>query len=241
MIGGGPRLFARRSILSDPRPPRIALIHALEESVAPVRDAFSRIWPEAARADLLDTSLSGDLLDAGTLDRAMTDRFLTLGRYAAAGSGKHDTRAILFTCSAFGPAIAAVQADLSIPVLRPNEAAFADALEVGPRIAMVVTFAPSLPALSRELAAMAETLGIAVRITPILAQGALAALKAGDGGAHDDAVLKAMYDAGPQDAVVLGQFSLARAARVVAPQVECPVFTTPDSAVRALRRIVLAS
>ena len=85
--------------------PRIALIHALEESVSPICQAFARHWPQARTADLLDASLSADLAAAGGLDDAMVRRFVTLGRYAASGTGTHDTRAILFTCSAFGPAI----------------------------------------------------------------------------------------------------------------------------------------
>mgnify|MGYP003624379420 FL=1 len=224
--------------MSDANPPRIALIHALEESVLPIRDAFVRLWPQALRADLLDASLSADLAAAGTLDAAMTDRFVTLGRYAARGTGTDDTRAVLFTCSAFGPAIEAVKADLSIPVMRPNEAAFDAALDIGSRIALVVTFGPSLPALSRELQQMAAQRGQTVEITPVLADGALAALKAGDGAAHDAAVREACKVLGPQDAVVLGQFSLARAEKLLTPMLDCPVITTPDSAVRALRQML---
>lgn len=231
--------------------PRIALIHALEESVMPIRDAFARLWPEARGADLLDASLSADLLAAGRLDDAMMQRFLTLGRYAATGTGadagtgtgtgtgQGDTRAVLFTCSAFGPAIDGVKADLSIPVLRPNEAAFAEALEAGSRIALVVTYPPSLPALTHELEQMAAARGQSISITPILANGALQALKAGDGAGHDALVLEACKNLGSQDAIVLGQFSLARAATALMPHVEGPIFTTPDSAVRALRRLVL--
>ncbi|MDR6267011.1 aspartate/glutamate racemase family protein [Roseobacter sp. N2S] len=233
--------------MSENFAPRIALIHALEESVAPIRDAFARLWPEARGADLLDASLSADLLAAGRLDDAMKQRFLTLGRYAATGTGadagtgtgQGDTRAVLFTCSAFGPAIDGVKADLSIPVLRPNEAAFAEALEAGSRIALVVTYPPSLPALTHELEQMAAARGQSISITPILADGALRALKAGDGAGHDALVLEACKNLGPQDAIVLGQFSLARAATALMPHVEGPIFTTPDSAVRALRRLVL--
>lgn len=226
--------------MSDTTPPRIALIHALEESVLPIRDAFARLWPQALRADLLDASLSADLAAAGTLDAAMTDRFITLGRYAARGTGRHDTRAVLFTCSAFGPAIEAVKADLPIPVMRPNEAAFQEALNIGSRIALVVTFGPSLPALTRELEQMAAARGQTIEITPVLADGALDALKAGDGAGHDAAVQAACHALGPQDAVVLGQFSLARAEKVLTPILDCPVITTPDSAVRALRRMIEA-
>ncbi|EHJ94679.1 aspartate/glutamate racemase family protein [Vreelandella boliviensis] len=221
--------------------PRIGLIHALEESVIPIRDAFSRLWPEAQTADLLDTSLAVDLARTGALNQAMRERFLTLGRYAAAGNGTQDTQAILFTCSAFGPAIDAVKADLSIPVLRPNEAAFEEALSNSTRIALVVTFAPSLPSLTQELEDMAKAKGKQIHITPILAEGALAALKAGDGAGHDAAVLSVCNNLGAQDVILLGQFSLARAAKALQPHVDCPIITTPDSSVRALRRLVASS
>lgn len=227
--------------MSEMIAPRIALIHALEESVLPIRAAFEGHWPEAIRADLLDASLSADLAAAGRLTDAMTDRFIALGRYCARGTGAHDTRAVIFTCSAFGPAIEAVKRDLSIPVMRPNEAAFAEALEIGSRIALVVTFRPSLAALTAEMEEMATALGKPVKITPVLAESALPALKAGDGAGHDDAVLRACKDIGAQDALVLGQFSLARTAPLLKPRFDCPILTTPDSAVRALRRLITAS
>lgn len=224
------------SDLHAPMRPRIALIHALEESVLPARRAFADLWPDAFCFDLLDTSLAIDLAHAGQLDAAMMARFQTLADYAAANSGLGgETRSILFTCSAFGPAIDAVKARLNIPVYRPNEAAFEAALDLGARIALIVTFAPSLPSLIAELHAMAHAKGIAVQITPVLAEGALAALKAGDGDAHDAAVLRACTDLAPQDAVVLGQFSLTRAAAVLVPTLSCPILTTPGCAVTALR------
>lgn len=216
--------------------PRIALIHALEESVLPARAAFARAWPEAFCFDLLDTSLAVDLADAGKLDQAMMQRFETLADYALASEGKAGaTQAILFTCSAFGPAIDAVKQKLSVPVLRPNEAAFEQALAIGPRIALAVTFGPSLPALSAELEAMAQLAGSRVQITPILVEGALAALKAGDGPLHDRLVVEALGDIRDVDAIVLGQFSLARAADPLSQVVSVPVLTTPGAAVQSLR------
>ncbi len=97
----------------------IALIHALSHSRSPIETAFAELWPEAELSTLLDDSLSADLAKVGAIDGRMTDRFLTLGRYAAAiGSD-----AILFTCSAFGPCIEAVRNDLArLPVRSPYEA-----------------------------------------------------------------------------------------------------------------------
>jgi hypothetical protein len=209
---------------------RIALIHALKHSVAPVEAAFARLWPQARLANLLDDSLSADLAAAGALTPDMTGRFLALAEYA------RDCGAdgILFTCSAFGPCIAAcAQALAPLPVLRPNEAMVEEALAVagpGGRIGLLATFAPTLAAMPAEF-------GDAT-VLPCLAEGALAALDAGDGAGHDAAAAAAARRLAGCDVIALAQFSLARAASAVAAATGRPVLTTPDSAVRKLRRLL---
>ena len=220
-------------------PERIALIHALADSVDPIHAAFGRHWPDAVTFDLLDTALSADLAAAGQLTPAIHDRFGVLGRYAAATEGIGGmTRAILFTCSAFGPAIDAVKAALPIPVLKPNEAAFAAALRRGKRIGLLVTFGPSLPALSAELKQMAAETGQRLDLEAGLVPDALAALKAGDARQHDRLIAEAAQRLPPLDALILGQFSMARAASAVASSLDCPVITTPDAAVLALKSVL---
>ena len=211
--------------------PRIGLIHALRHSPGPIAEAFARLWPEAALANLLDDSLSADLAAAGKLDDAMTERFLTLGRYAR----RCGADAILFTCSAFGPCIEAVAADLApVPVLKPNEAMIEEALGLGRRIGLLATFAPTLASMPPEFAAADAS----VSVVPKLAEGALAALDAGDGATHDRLAAEAARGLADCDAIALAQFSLARAAPAVAAATGRPVLTTPDSAVRKLRALL---
>lgn len=221
--------------------PRIALIHALEESVAPARAAFAEIWPEASYFDLLDTSLSIDRAQAGELDEAMKERFAALANYATAYSGKGGrTAGILFTCSAFGAAIDAVKAKVQVPVLRPNEAAFSTALRTGSQFLMLVSFEASLDALEAEFRMMADETGKPAQITMILVEGALAALQAGDGERHDRLLTEAaVYHAGSADTVILGQFSQARARSSIERSLPgTAVITTPHSAVAEMRRLV---
>jgi len=207
---------------------RIFLIHALRESVAPARAAMERGWPDAQVCNLLDDALSADLARLGRLDDAMIARFVRLGRYA------HDEGAdgILFTCSAFGKAIEAVKADLPIPVLKPNESAFRAALRHGKRIGLLVTFVGSHAPLSAELRAAA---GEGLHLEARLVEGALQALESGDGVAHDRAIAAAVALLPSVDAIVLGQFSMARAANGVA---HAHVYTTPDAAVAELKVLV---
>jgi hypothetical protein len=213
-------------------PPRIALIHALAHSVAPINDELAQHWPAARRMNLLDDSLSADLARSGTLDAAMHTRFLALADYAVA-TGAH---ALLFTCSAFGPCIEAVaHRHAGLPVLKPNEAmideAVAAAAAQGGRIGLVASFAMTLQTMPPEFPAHAQPL-------TALAEGALAALDAGDTATHDGACAEAAARLAAQGCrvIALAQFSLARAAPAVARRTGLPVLTTPGSAVRRLRQ-----
>jgi Asp/Glu/hydantoin racemase len=217
---------------------RIVVIHALQDSQVPIWNAFKAGWPDAEIHNLMDDSLSADLAVEGRLTQAMIDRFLTLGRYAAAaGPGERRADAILFSCSAFGPAIEAVKDALPIPVLRPNEAAFEEALARGRKLGLMVTFAPSLPPLVAELEEMAKQRGLQKpEIVTAVAEGALAALQGGRPEEHDRIAAETAARLGQVDALVLGQFSLARAKPAIEARGIRPVITTPASAVDKLRR-----
>lgn len=212
-------------------PPRIALIHALAHSIAPVNAELDRAWPGCVRMNLLDDSLSADIASSRNgLDAAMTARFVALAEYAI-GTG---VRGILFTCSAFGPCIEAVARRWpGIPVLKPNEAMIADAARIGRRIGLVASFAPTLASMPAEFPAT-------VTVLPILADGALDALTLGDAYLHDRLVVQAAQHVAAKgcDVVALAQFSLARAAAAVEHAVRVPVLTTVGSAVRLLRERV---
>ncbi|WP_237213951.1 aspartate/glutamate racemase family protein [Falsiroseomonas oryziterrae] len=209
---------------------RIALIHALRHSPAATEAAFAEAWPEARLMNLLDDSLSADLARDGRLTPAMTERFLTLARYAA-GTGAD---AILFTCSAFGPCIEVCARALApLPVLKPNEAAIEEAVAAGGRVGLLATFPGTLASMPAEFPPGTD-------VVPRLAEGALAALDAGDAEAHDRLAAEAAQGLRGCDAILLGQFSLARAAPRIAQATGCRVVTTPDSAVRKLRRLLAA-
>jgi len=205
---------------------RIALIHALKHSIVPIEAAFARLWPDANLMNLLDDSLSADLARDGRLSSAMTERFLSLGRYAAATGAD----AILFTCSAFGPCIEAVAREHApMPVLKPNEAMIEQAAARGHRIGLLASFPPTLASMPAEFPRSVE-------IVPKLAAGALAALDRGERAEHDRLVAEASRDLRDCDLVALAQYSMAPAAALVAAASGRPVLTTPDSAVLKLRQ-----
>ena len=209
---------------------RIALVHAVKVAIAPVEDAFRRHWPEAELINLLDDSLSRDRNRERDLTPALKQRIAALAEYGI-GAG---AQAVLYTCSAFGEAIEAVKRAQRVPVLRPNEAMLAEALHYGRRIGMLATFAPTVPALEGEL----RDLDPQININSVCVPEAMTALEAGDGATHDRLLALAAPQLGTCDAIILAQFSTARARDAVARAVSCPVITSPTSAVLRLRELL---
>src|SRR3954451_14201321 len=209
---------------------RIALIHALKHSIAPVEASFERLWPEAGLMNLLDDSLSADLARDGRLTDAMSERFLSLAGYAVSTGAD----AILFTCSAFGPCIEAVALEHApMPVLKPNEAMVEQAAAQGRRIGLLATFAPTVASMPPEFPG-------SVQVVPKLAAGALAALDRGERAEHDRLVAEASRELRDCDLIALAQYSMAPAAALVAEASGRPVLTTPDSAVQKLKELLSA-
>ena len=219
-----------------PAAPRIALIHATALAVDPVRAAFERHWPQARRMNLLDDSLSVDRAEAGELTHAMVERFIDLASYAQrTGCG-----GILFTCSAFGPAIEAAGRATGLPTLKPNEAMFAQALGTRARsgtlkLGLLATFQASIASMAQELEAMARERGTAIELQGVFVPEAMDDLAQGRAGDHHRRIADAAGQLAGCDAVMLAQFSMAAAAPEVQARVACPVLSSPDCAVLALR------
>jgi aspartate/glutamate racemase len=192
--------------------PRIALIHALSHSVAPINQALARDWPQATRMNLLDDSLAQYAVDAGC-------------------------NGILFTCSAFGSCIEAVaQRHSSMPVHKPNEAMIEDAVKLAgttQKIGLISSFAPTLVSMPSEFP---EGTNLETR----LVAEAMTALNHGDTALHDKLVVEAAVSlaANGCSVIALAQFSMARSASLVAAQTGLPVLTTVSSAVSKMKRML---
>jgi Asp/Glu/hydantoin racemase len=213
--------------------PRIALVHAMQLAMEPVGDAFKQLWPRARATHLLEESLAPDLAAAGSITPAIVERIVDLARY----SERCGANAVLFTCSAFGTAIDEAKRSVGIPCLKPNEAMLEEALAAGSRVALLTTFEPSIPSLKAELEQLAHDRGVKLEIKTHSIPAAIAALQQGRGAEHDTLIAKAAADMGKCDALVLGQFSMARAATGIPIAPGRKVLTSPQSAVNRLKQM----
>jgi Asp/Glu/hydantoin racemase len=214
---------------------RIVLIHATSVAIAPIAQAAAQVWPEAEAVNLFDESLSIDRARTKALTPALSARIGALTAHAE-GMG---ARGVLFTCSAFGPAIDAAGARARIPVLKPNEAMFDAAFANGNRIALICTFEPAVASMVEEFDAEARRRNRTASIMPLFCEGAFAALHAGDTALHDRLVAETAGRITGVDAILLTQFSMARAAPACRAVTDLPVLTSPETAIARLRAAIL--
>jgi hypothetical protein len=109
---------------------------------------------------------------------------------------------------------------------------FAEAMARGSRLGLLATFPASIHSMARELAVLAPHIELESACVP----QALTALQAGDGAQHDALLAAVAPKLGHCDALMLAQFSTARARDAVARVVNCPVLVSPDSAVLAMKK-----
>jgi aspartate/glutamate racemase len=214
---------------------RIVLLHATPVAMDPVKAAMASLWPEAESVNLLDDGLTIDRAKEGDeLSEELIERFVDFGRYAQ----RIGADGVLITCSAFGPAIDRMEEELTVPVLRPNEAMFREAIAAGDRIGMLATFAPSVATMEDEFRQFAD--GSSATLETIVVPDAIDLLRQGDAESHNRLLAEAAPQLAGYDAIMLAHFSTSRAADSVRSAVDVPVLAAPEAAVNRMKSLVRA-
>jgi Asp/Glu/hydantoin racemase len=200
----------------------------------PIHTAFTTGWADAETVNLLDDGLSLDRARETDLSEKMIDRFVAFGLYGR----DMNADGILVTCSAFGPAIDRLEAAVTIPVLRPNEAMFHEAVALGKKIGMLATFAPAVSTMTEEFDEYIRTTGSDATLRTIVVERAIDLLKKGDAESHNRLVAERAPELADCDVIMLAHFSTSRAAAAVRAVTSLPVLTAPDAAVKRMRAMV---
>lgn len=211
---------------------RIYLIHAVMAAMDPVRKEMLQAWPEAQAYNLLDDSLEIDRADPNA---DTSQRIQTLAHYASSQGAS----GILFTCSAFGEAIEMAADSLDIPVLKPNEAMFHQAIEKGGRVAMLATFEPAIAGMEREFLEIKQRSNSGAVLESFCVHEARRALNAGDQERHDQLVAEAGAELKGFDSIMLAHFSTSGAKHRLESATDTLVLTSPAAAVEMLKKQVL--
>ena len=138
----------------------------------------------------------------------------------------------------FAESIEATRRDSAIPILKPNEAMFEEALELGGRIGMLVTFESAIPSMTAEFNQMAASHSNKSKLITHFVPGALAALNAGEAEQHHHLLANAAQILPNYDVLMLAQFSMSGAKYQVEKVVNARVLTSPSSAIAKLKTLI---
>jgi len=224
---------------TEPKP-LIALISATPAAIPPARQAFADQFPDAELLNLLDDGLEEQANRAGGLNPHLTDRMKRLINHAVL----EGAAGILLTCSMYSSVAQLVADELDVPILGPDDAAFTVATNGDYRSVLVIASLPAaLSDVQARLAAAAASNANPLEITGTVAEGAFAAVQAGD----DDALLASLKDAASAngaseiDAVLLAQYSLTPVAEQLQLHTGKAVLSGPTLAARRLQAAISTS
>lgn len=219
--------------MSAAAPTRIALISAVPAAIPPAQAAVRAALPDAVVWNILDDRLLDDADGRGGLDAALRLRMQRLIAHALS----EGVDAVLLTCSLYGPVAQATES--AVPVMAPDQAAFADIASAAYRSVLVLASVEDVRDDSVErLEAALRAEGASSRVVGRSVPAARTASGSGDREALVAALVEACADRPADvDAVFLAQYSLAPAGEALADAVGLPVHSGPGSAAAALRRL----
>lgn len=187
--------------------------------------------PQIAVINLLDEGLLKSAQERGDVTAGAVRRLVAMV-VAAQEAG---AELALMTCSSFSSAAGLVQQCADIPVCAIDEAMLTEAVRLGTRLGLLATQPTSIRSARAMIAAIAERAARPVTVTSAVADGAFAALLAGQTERHDELVRAAISPlAAVSDVIVLTQVSMARAQQGM-PDPGVPVLTSPAFAVRRIK------
>ena len=219
---------------------KVALIHAVDIAIAPIKSAFQHEWPEAEVVHLWDETLSIERAKEEVLSPFLFERIASL--YSLAKNSGVD--AVMFTCSAFGEAIEHIAKDADIPVLKPNQAMFDEALAMGKPVALLGSFEPAMAGMAQEFFDAARAANYQPELHQACIPEARSALQQGDIAGHNQLMLQAAQSISQLqeqsqkqvDVVMLAHFSSSVAKTLLETETRKTVLSSPECAVRYLKR-----
>jgi aspartate/glutamate racemase len=148
-------------------------------------------------------------------------------------------QAVLVTCSTTSPLADHLQAQVSIPIFKIDQAMIEQAIHLGDRIGVLATNRTTLEPTRQMLLAQAAKTGKKIEYKESYIEGALEALLKGQAELHDQLVIQAIREIRPSvDVVVLAQASMARTLETgTVPNDGAPVLSSPYLALEQISHV----
>ncbi len=214
---------------------KLAIIHTTPATIEPLKALALEMVADCQVVNFMDDSILPQLAENGGDLRPVAGRLIRYARFAEQAGAD----AILEACSSVGPLAPMMQEQVSIPVVRIDEAMAEEAVHRGACIGIAATLETTLKPTAHLVRAKAREAGRRVEVKPVLVRGAYERLMAGDKEAHDALLVKALSRlANEADAVVLAQASMARVVPLLPTAEQSKFLSSPRSGMARVRDVL---
>jgi Asp/Glu/hydantoin racemase len=211
---------------------RIAIIHTTPVTVELLKALAAEILPGVDVINFVDDSILPQLKENGGKVDEVEHRWVHYVRFAE----EVGADAVLNACSSVGELTPRGQAQVSVPVIRIDEAMAEEAVQRGRVIGIAATVPTTLEPTRRLLRAKAEAAGREVELVPVLADEAFRRLSAGDRTGHDAVLSMTLAQLAEKvDIVVLAQASMARVVEQLPETLRDRFLASPRSGMESLK------
>lgn len=214
---------------------KLAIIHTTPVTVDSLKALAAEILPGTEVVNFVDDSILPQLQANGGDTSAVEDRLTHYARFAE----QVGADVILSACSSVGELVPTLQQQVSIPVVRIDEAMAEQAVRGGAHLGVAATMPTTLKPTMLLLKRKAEEAGADITLEPVVVAAAYQRLMAGDRESHDDLLVEALTDlASRNDAVVLAQASMARVLPRIPEDRRAKFLTSPRLAVERVKTVM---
>ncbi|KIL38419.1 hypothetical protein SD70_26530 [Gordoniibacillus kamchatkensis] len=214
---------------------KLAIIHTTPVTVDTFRQQAERMQLECDIVNFVDDSILPRLAANGGDVAEIAPKLVQYARYAEEAGAD----VILSACSSVGEAAAAMRSEVSVPVVRIDDAMAEEAVKRGDTIGIVATLETTIRPTTALLMEKARAAGKDVQFIPVLAGEAYRLLKQGDKEGHDRILLDLLADlASRADVIVLAQASMSRVSALLEPEQRDKCLTSPAFALAYVKSLL---
>jgi Asp/Glu/hydantoin racemase len=215
--------------------PKIAIIHSTAVTIDVLKPLVNELLPNYKIVNFVDDSILPQLGENGGDLSAVKDRVMHYARSAQ----EVGADVILSACSSIGELAARMREEVSIPVVRIDDAMGEEAVKRGERIGVAATLATTLRPTMELLRQKAELAGKHVELEACLIDAAYQKLIAGDREGHDNILVEVLTAlAGKVDVVVLAQASMARVLPRLPQELQAKFLSSPRLSVECVKSVM---
>ncbi|CAH1192505.1 hypothetical protein PAECIP111891_00333 [Paenibacillus allorhizoplanae] len=215
--------------------PKLAIIHTTPVTVDSLKALANELLPGVEVMNWVDDSILPQLAANGGQIDEIADRFRQYARIAE----KAGAACILSACSSIGELVARVRPELSIPIIRIDDAMAEFAVRSAETIGVAATLETTLQPTKRLISDKAAEGGKTVLIESVVAKSAYQKLIAGDKEGHDVELAEVLRElAAKTDLVVLAQASMARVISQFAPEEQAQFLSSPRLGMMRVKEVM---